>query len=130
VNVNAPLFTESPSVESTLIDNAFVKVRAVVELLDRAPPANVIVPVPNELFCPARTVPADNRTPPVFVFAPDKTNTPVPNFSNNVDPDTAPDTVNTFDPVTSSFPPPLPNAIARPAPKSTDAAVLCKVPPP
>jgi hypothetical protein len=44
------LFTASPNVESTLIDNAFVNVRAVPELLDNAPPANVIVPVPNELF--------------------------------------------------------------------------------
>lgn len=60
----------------------------------------------------------------MFVFAPDNTSTPVPNFSSKVDPDTAPDTVKTFDPVTSSFPPPVLNAIARPAPKSTVAAVL------
>jgi hypothetical protein len=75
------------------------------------------------------SVPPVTDTPPLKVFTPPTVNVPEPDFSNPVDPETTPGTLNTFAPVTSKRPPPAPNVTARPAPRSTDAPVLCNTPP-
>jgi hypothetical protein len=79
LSVNAPLFTESPSVTAPERLKSLANVRAVAESLESVVPAAIVKgPVPNPPVFPTRTVPLLTVTPPENVFAPPNTNVPTP----------------------------------------------------
>jgi hypothetical protein len=81
LSVNAPLFTESPSVTAPERLKSLASARTAAESLERVVPAAIVKgPVPNPVAFPTRTVPLLTVTPPVNVFAPPNTNVPTPSF--------------------------------------------------
>jgi hypothetical protein len=82
VNVSAPVFPESPSVNDPDIEYPFPIVRAAVPSLDTDEPANVTRPVvaPKAELLPTYTAPALKVAPPVNVFVPLNVNAAAPAF--------------------------------------------------